>query len=158
MKTGTQLPLKIWQVMPPPIIAGTPKNTKIPNLRLMLILVYLPGRFSIFESQPTELSKKIRITISNNCRLSKGKNAPIQEYSDSGIQEFKSEFSFSPNPQPATKYQKIEDIRQMTDDRKQISEDGYSDFKSPCSMHHALCSMLLQTCNAQPRVKLHHLL
>jgi hypothetical protein len=72
--------------MPPPIIAGTPKKTKIPNFLLTFILVYLPGRGSISNSQPIGLFiKKIRITISNNCRLSKEKKPLILEFSDSGI-------------------------------------------------------------------------
>jgi hypothetical protein len=45
--------------MPPPIIAGTPKNTNIPNLRPMSILVYLPGRFNSFDLSPLILEKNL---------------------------------------------------------------------------------------------------
>jgi hypothetical protein len=36
------------------------------------------------------------------------------------------------------------------DIRRRMTENRYSGFKSLSSMHHALCSMLLQTRNAQP--------
>jgi hypothetical protein len=58
-------------------IAGTPKNTNIPNLRPMSILVYLPGRFYPFDLSPLIFQKRICIIISNFSRLSKEKNALI---------------------------------------------------------------------------------
>jgi hypothetical protein len=42
-----------------------------------------------------------------------------------------------PSPKPATKYQRA-------DDRKQISEVGSSGFKSPCFIHDALCYKPIQ--------------
>ena len=70
--------------MPPPIMAGTPQNTKIPNFRGTSMVVNLLKKLLLMaDFLVLVLALEIRITISNNYKKSKEKNG-----GNLGIKEF----------------------------------------------------------------------